>query len=102
MIWMFYIKSALKIIQKIKEYFETIFCVDYKDNNFVFRIERKRQEGEKTIGFLFGLIEDNKKEFNVGQFFLQYSTLEQIFNEYAGVKIEINIEINQEILDCFC
>ena len=101
-IWMFYIKSALKIIQKIKEYFETIFCVDYKDNNFVFRIERKRQEGEKTIGFLFGLIEDNKNEFNIGQFFLQYSTLEQIFNEYAGVKNEINIEINQEILDCFC
>ena len=100
--WMFYVKSVLKLIQKIKEYFETIFCVDYKDNNFAFRIERKRQEGEKTIGFLFGFIEDNKKKFNVGQFFLQYSTLEQIFNEYAGVKSGINIEINQEILDCFC
>ena len=41
-------------------YFNEVFCADYRENNFVFKIKRNKAKGEKSIGFLFGLIEDNK------------------------------------------
>ena len=72
----------------------------------MFQIERKKSEEEKSIGFLFGLIEDYKNEYNVGQYSLQYSPLEQIFNEFAIKKEngqqKINIVISKDILDIFC
>ena len=62
-----------KLIKLIQQHFEKIRCVEYKDNNFTFNIKRNRVKGEKTIGFLFGLIEENKNQLNIGQYFLQYS-----------------------------
>ena len=105
-LWLYDLKCVMSLIKLIKEYFKEIFCVDYKDNNFIFKIKRNREKGEKTIGFLFGLIEDNKDKFNIKQYFLQYSSLEQIFNMFAKKdnfeKNRINIFINEDILDCFC
>ena len=109
-LWLYYLKCSLKLIKLIKRYFKEISCVDYNENNFVFRIKRNKEEGEKTIGFLFGLIEDNinnNNTCNIGQYFLEYSSLEQIFNDFAKKNeiIEdnkINININEDILKCFC
>ena len=102
----YYSTYSLGIIKLIKNYFDNIICVDFKENNFLFQIERKKSEEEKSIGFLFGLIEDYKNEYNVGQYSLQYSPLEQIFNEFAIKKEnkqqKINIVINKDILDIFC
>ena len=105
----YYLKSILNLLQLIREYFEEIICVDYKDNNFVLKIKRNKEKGEKTIGFLFGLIEDNKnannKQFNIGQYFLQYSSLEQIFNKFAekenNENNQINVLIDQDLFDLF-
>ena len=90
-------------------YFNEIYCVDYRDNNFEFKIKRNKIEGEKTTGFLFGLIEDNKSKYNIGQYYLQLSSLEKIFNEFAQEN-EINknnnnnkveIKISEELIDYF-
>ena len=113
----YYLKCSLKLMKLIQQYFEKILCVEYKDNNFTFYIKRNKVKGEKTIGFLFGLIEENKNQFNIGQYFLQYSSLEYIFNMMAKNRenIRINddksedniqnndedgIEITKEMLDC--
>ena len=113
----YYLKCSLKLIKLIQQHFEKIHCVEYKDNNFTFYIKRNKVKGEKTIGFLFGLIEENKNQFNIGQYFLQYSSLEYIFNMMAKNRenIRINddksedniqnndedgIEITKEMLDC--
>ncbi len=102
----YYSTYSLGIIKLIKNYFDNIICVDFKENNFLYQIERKKSEEEKSIGFLFGLIEDYKNEYNVGQYSLQYSPLEQIFNEFAIKKEngqqKINIVISKDILDIFC
>ena len=94
------------IIKLIKNHFENITCVDFTENNFLFQIERKKFEEEKSIGFLFGFIEDNKHLFNIGQYSLQYSPLEQIFNNFAMKREDsqpkIEIKINQDIFDIFC
>ena len=106
--WIYYLKNVLGMIKLIKEYFNEIFCVDYDENSFVFYIKRYKTKEEKSIGFLFGLIEDNKIKFNIGPYYLRYSSLEQIFNKFAkdnenyiSNNNEINIEINQELLNNF-
>ena len=108
LLWIYYSKCALGFIKLIKDYFDKITCVNYKDNNYIFRIKRKRDNNEKSIGFLFGFIEENIKKdnnkFNIAQYNLQYSTLEQIFNSLANPdenNEENHIEISKELLDCF-
>ena len=106
--WIYYLKNVLGMVKLIKEYFNEIFCIDYNENNFIFNVKRYKTKEEKSIGFLFGLIEDNKIKFNIGPYYLRYSSLEQIFNKFAkdnenyiSDNNEINIEINQELLDNF-
>ena len=103
---LFYLNSALSLIKIIKQYFDNITCVDFKENNFLFQIDNTKTEEEKSIGFLFGLIDDYKNNHNIGQFNLQYSPLEQIFNNMTMKdkenKYKVEIKINEEILDLFC
>ena len=110
LLWIYYLKCALSMINLIKEYFPEIYCIDYGENNFVFKIKRYKTNEEKSIGFLFGLIEANKNKFSIGPYYLRYSSLEQIFNKFAREnngnnnninQNQIEIEINQELLDNF-
>ena len=109
LLWIYYLKNVLGILKIIMNYFNEIYCVDYRDNNFEFKIKRNKIEGEKTIGFLFGLIEDNKSKYNIGQYYLQLSSLEQIFNEFAqeneinknNNNNKIEIKISKELIDYF-
>ena len=107
LLWIYYLKNVLGIIKIINNYFNEIYCVDYRDNNFLFKIKRNKIKGEKSIGFLFGLIEDNKIKYNVGQYYLQFSSLEQIFNKFAHENEKnkcindkkIDIKISKELID---
>ena len=49
----------------------------------MFKIKRNRNENEKSIGYLFGIIEENNHKFNIEQYFLQLTSLEQIFNQFT-------------------
>ena len=106
--WIYYIENVLKLIKIIKEYFNNIICCDFIDNSFVFRIKREHSENEKSIGFLFGLVEKKKNEFNVEEYSIQLTSLEQIFNGFAKemennenvYDLEnINIDINEELFN---
>ena len=109
LLWIFYLGNVLGMIKIMMNYFNEIFCVDYGGNNFVFKIKRNKVKGEKSIGFLFGLIEDNKNKYNIGQYFLQFSSLEQIFNKFAKdnqrIKYINNVQndilITKELIDLF-
>ena len=81
--WIYFLENALKMIQIILKDFPEIHCSDYGENNFVFKIKRKRNEEEKSIGYLFGIIEENSIKFNIQKYFLQLTSLEQIFNKFA-------------------
>ena len=95
--WIYYIENALKMIKIILEYFPEVHCTDYGDNNLVFKIKRNKNEGEKSIGFLFGIIEENKKKFNIEQYFLQLTSLEQIFNKFAKETEKNDNQYDKEI-----
>ena len=106
--WIYFLENALKMIQIILLDFPEIHCSDYGENNFVFKIKRNRKENGKSIGYLFGIIEENSNKFNIQKYFLQLTSLEQIFNEFAkeAEKSEnqnyndrnIDIPINNELI----
>ena len=81
--WIYFLENALKMIQIILKDFPEIHCSDYGENNFVFKIKRNRKEEEKSIGYLFGIIEENSNKYNIQKYFLQLTSLEQIFNKFA-------------------
>ena len=92
--WIYYIENVLKLMKLVKEYFNNIKCCDFVDNSFVFRVLREHSENEKTIGFLFGLIEKYKSKFCVEEYSIQLTSLEQIFNKFAK-----EIENNENVYD---
>ena len=81
--WIYFLENAFKMIKVILVDFPEIHCTDYGENNFVFKIKRNKSEGEKSIGYLFSIIEENSRKFNIEQYFLQLTSLEQIFNKFA-------------------
>ena len=84
--WIYFLENALKMVEIILKDFPEIHCSDYGENNFVFKIKRNRNEEDKSIGYLFGIIEENNNKFNIQQYFLQLTSLEQIFNNFSKEK----------------
>ena len=80
--WIFFVKNALKFIQKAKQYFEEIILTEHIDNNFLFKMKKNNET--KSIGFFFGLFENNKQECFVTEYSIQQTSLEQIFNMFEN------------------
>lgn len=55
--WIFYTENALKCLGNILNYFKDIFISEFWDNNYKIKI-KKNSSNNSTIGFLFGLLED--------------------------------------------
>ena len=82
--WLFYIENLMKLFKLLLNYFDFIYCTNFIENNFEFKIKKnKNNPNEKTIGFLFAFIEKNKNNFNIEEYNLQQTSLEQIFNKFA-------------------
>ena len=107
--WIYYLTNFFNIVNVILDNFFEIYCTDYSDNDFVISIKK---ESNKSIGFLFGIIEDNKKKYNIEQYNLRLTSLEQIFNKFAREKENksqeknendnnINIKIDKELISSF-
>jgi ATP-binding cassette subfamily A (ABC1) protein 3 len=92
--WTFFVKNALKFIRDAMNYFETIILTEYIDNNFLFKM--KKNEKTKSIGFLFGLFENNKDSCNVTEYSIQQTSLEQIFNMFDDKQRKINSNEQEE------
>ena len=90
LLWIYYLNHFFNIVNIILDFFPEVFCIDYSDNNYVITIKK---EEDKSIGFLFGLIEDNKHKYNIEQYDLKLTSLEQIFNKFAREKENNSNEI---------
>ena len=79
--WIFSVENAFKFIQKGKEFFEEIILIEHFENNFVFKLRKGNEP--KSIGFFFGLFEQNKDKCHVSEYSIQLTSLEQIFNKLS-------------------
>ena len=98
--WVFFVENALKFIIRGKEYFNKIVLSEHIENNFLFKLEKGKEQ--KSIGFFFGLFEEGKDECHVTEYSIQQTSLEQIFNAFAanqgktGQQIDNNIKSDDE------
>ena len=80
--WIFYVQNAIKLVKYGKENFAKIIIEENMDNNFLFKM-KKKEEDNKSIGYLFGLFETHKDECHITEYSIQQTSLEQIFNKFA-------------------
>jgi energy-coupling factor transporter ATP-binding protein EcfA2 len=91
--WIFFVENAFKFIEVCKDYFEEIYLSEHIENNFLFKM--KKGSNTKSIGFFFGLFEENKEECHVSEYSIQLTSLEQIFNKFTIGQNKI-IDVNEE------
>lgn len=60
--------------------FREVSLIEHYGTYFKFRVEKQYN---KSIGEIFGLIEQNKERLNISEYSLSQTTLEQIFNMFA-------------------
>ena len=74
-------QSGFKFIESMASIFDQVEILEHCGEFYKFRVPK----GDKTIGFLFGTIEDNKAEFSISEYSVSQTTLEQIFQNFANL-----------------
>lgn len=80
---MFIMRHGLKVIDLLSNQFTMVELLEQCSDFFKLRIPRET----KTIGFLFGLVEDNKQAFNIAEYSVNQTSLEQIFQTFANMSV---------------
>jgi ATP-binding cassette, subfamily A (ABC1), member 3 len=70
---------GLKVATLLAKNFASVELIEQCSDFFKFRIPREN----KTIGSLFGLVEDQKIECNIAEYSVNQTSLEQIFQTFA-------------------
>ena len=82
--WTFFVSNALKFVKRAETFFETIILSEFIDNNFLFKLIKNKES--KSIGFFFGLFENNKDKCYVTEYSIHQTSLEQIFYKFEEEK----------------
>ncbi|CDW85159.1 abc transporter family protein [Stylonychia lemnae] len=82
--WMYVEQAGMKIIKGLCNDFELVEILEHYNDYYKIRVPRK----DKSIGYVFSLIEGKKEEFNISEYSASQTTLEQIFQTFANQKID--------------
>ena len=72
--WIFYTENILKCLKHIKMTFSEIYISEFVENNYKIKI-KKNLDSKTSIGFLFGLLEDQVKYLFYFTYFLEKNML---------------------------
>lgn len=75
--------NGLKVVKYLAAEFETVELLEQCSDFFKIRVPKQ----DKTIGYLFGELEAKKEEFNVSEYAVSQTSLEQIFQTFANLNI---------------
>jgi len=78
--WQFTQSNGQKFLDFIMEKIPSAQLVECFGNSWKIKMDKE----DFTIGYLFGLMEDNKAQFEVSEYSVSQTTLEQIFNHFAA------------------
>lgn len=65
-------QSGFKFIECLTGLFDQVEILEHCSDFYKFRVPKE----DKTIGFLFGMIEDKKMEFNISEYSVCSTSLE--------------------------
>lgn len=77
--WVFTESKGNKLIDLLESKFSECYVIEHYNNSWKIKTSRDNY----SIGFLFGMMEDLKPEFDVNEYQVSQTTLEQIFNTFA-------------------
>lgn len=81
--YLYTMENGLRCALILSKSFSQVELIEQCSDFFKFRIPRDN----KTIGFLFGGIEDKKQELNISEYSVSQTSLEQIFQQFATQSI---------------
>ena len=96
--FIFYVQNAIKFVTFGIENFNKIIIEENMDNNFLFKMKKKENEN-KSIGYLFGLYDIHKEECFVTEYSIQQTSLEQIFNSFSQKQDSEMLRRNSTIVE---
>lgn len=62
--WVHIMKHGMRVVRSLCDEFGTVELLEQYGDYFKLRVLRQ----EKSIGFIFGLIEENKETFNISEY----------------------------------
>ena len=86
--WVHVMEHGLLIIQQLAEIFGSVEVLEQFNEYFKLRVLRQ----DKSIGFVFGLMESNKEKFHIAEYSASQTTLEQIFQMFAKMSLRLESE----------
>lgn len=66
-------------IDYLETKFQKLLVLEHYGNSWTIKVSRD----DYQIGFIFGLLQDMKTKFNISEYSASFTTLEQIFNNFA-------------------
>ncbi len=84
---------GLQVITVLTKQFQQVDLIEQCSDYFKFRVPREN----KTIGYLFGLVEDNKIALNISEYSVCQTSLEQIFQAFANQSINEKVSLSFSI-----
>lgn len=69
-----------RIYEWLRQQFKQVVIIEHFLTFYKFKVEK--EEGQ-SLGFLFGVIEENREALNISEYSLSQTSLEQIFNMFA-------------------
>jgi len=82
--YVFFQQYGLKVIQALGTQFDVVELLEQFGGYYRFRAPTSG----KTIGSIFGFIEQRKADFSVAEYSVSQTTLEQIFQTFANTAID--------------
>jgi ATP-binding cassette subfamily A (ABC1) protein 3 len=73
--WIYIEQAGMKIINGLCEDFGQVEILEHYNDYYKMRVPR----GDKSIGFVFSLIENRREEYKISEYSASQTTLEQIF-----------------------
>lgn len=73
--WLYIEQCGMRIVEGLVDDFKQVEVLEHYNDYYKLRVPR----GDKTIGFVFSLIENKKENFNISEYSASQTTLEQIF-----------------------
>ena len=82
--WMYVQRAGVEFMEMLAGQFGKVELLEQVSDYYKFRVPKE----DKTIGYLFGEIEEKKEEYKIQEYGISQTSLEQIFQTFANQAID--------------
>ena len=78
--YVYTLKTGMRVIEYLCQFFTSVELYEQCSDFFKMRISKD----DKTIGFIFGTVQESKEKLNISEYSVSQTSLEQIFQSFAN------------------